>query len=1044
MAKKPVQAISLRALGDACITTPVARIEPSAEILFAAALYLIVERREPVSRRAIQAILWPEASDRVASHRMRQTLLKLRQLGFPIGLKGKGNVALEAESVSVDYEDFLATRKGVERTGTDALVMLPAYEPRFSESYLEWLDARKAEVNASMTRVMLGIIARHRVKGEWVEAELNASRLLRFQPYNEEATLAMAEACAMRGGKLDAMRILDRYLSEVGSGPTDLRLPATVMRRRIADRMHPRAEAATGESPLVGRGAVMEQLGELLERSRTGRGQACLVWGEAGVGKSRLLAEFATFASLGGIPTQRVQCRPSDPHRPLSVFVDLVPGLRAMRGAIGCSPETLSYLDRLTKHNPTNVDIKANEGDAEFVYANVQQSLFDLVDAVSDESCLIVLIEDVHWIDSTSAKLLHDMIAWALDHSILFAFTGRDQPEGWLTHMHDRITEIHLPPLELGPSKDVVLGVVRQHGGEIGENHLEWCVKVAEGNPYFLQELANHWLETGDQHKVPSSLAAVLNDRISRLSPDTLQLLQTCAVLENNSTLERIEKVLGYEPHQMLRAVNELGSAGMLIVEASESGKNAPDRFLSRHDLLSNSALSRLSAPGQAFLHRRVGAVLEQEIGEDWSAAILWDVAKHWQLAGDMGRAFQLARSCARHLMEVGLPNGAAEAYEKSLAYCRTREERLEILIGQAHAYYQSNSWDQVRDVVRHARSIMLDVDPNQSFHDELELMSLRAEWRTSQLDHTVDKALACLHEPSATPQHRVEAGSLALMLLDQCCQLDSMPAVYRVIDGLSHNKTVTTAARSEATVVYHTVCGDLDTALQAARALVAEERKSGNTGELFRSLCNASVPLRTAGLFDEAEDALLEALSVAQKHKTDLARPLAMHQLVSLAFERGLTDDAYRWYELLKDSQPRMHGKHRIMEIDAVGARLALLEGRPAAARRLAPATIGAISKQPLIFQRTYQAALYVAIEIASGHVPSDSSLRVLEDSHLQSRQSCHQAFAAYTLYVGLRAAGRNRYGKRLLTEYLNTYRRERWPAPKHLLTTLEKYLAR
>ncbi len=337
MAKKPNRGISLRALGDATITTPVATIDPSAEIVFAAALYLLLERGEPVSRRGLQAVLWPDASDRIASHRLRQTLLKLRRDGFPIESRSKGHIGLATESVSLDYEEFLATRTGIERSSNDALVLLPAYEPRFSQPYLEWLDTWKADVNASMTRVMLGIIAKHRVKGEWVEAERNAAKLLRFQPYNEEATLAMAEACAMRGGKIQAMEILDKYLADVGSGPSDMRLPATIMRRRIADRMHPRLETVAGQSPMVGRGDVMEQLGALLRRARDQKGQACLVWGDAGVGKSRLLAEFATFASLQGIPTQRVQCRPNDRHRPLSAFVDLVPGLRSIRGAIGCS-----------------------------------------------------------------------------------------------------------------------------------------------------------------------------------------------------------------------------------------------------------------------------------------------------------------------------------------------------------------------------------------------------------------------------------------------------------------------------------------------------------------------------------------------------------------------------------------------------------------------------------------------------------------------------------------------------------------------------------
>jgi DNA-binding SARP family transcriptional activator/tetratricopeptide (TPR) repeat protein len=1040
MAKQAGPVVRLRVLGEASISMPLARIDPSAEIIFAATLYLIVERGDPVSRRTIQALLWPSASDSVASHRLRQTLLKLRRLGFPIDLKNKGNISVAAEAVSVDFEEFLAARKGVDFRSNDALVMLPAYEPRFSAPYLEWIDALKAKVNASMTRVMLGIIAGHRVKGEWVEAELNASRLLRFQPYNEEATLAMAEACAMRGGKLDAMHILDRYLSEVGSGPTDLRLPATIMRRRIADRMHPRAEAVVGESPLVGRGAMMERLGELLERCRDRRGEACLVWGDAGVGKSRLLGEFATFASLRGIPTQRVQCRPSDPHRPLSVFVDLVPGLRNMRGAIGCSPETFTYLDRLTRHKPTKIEVKAAEGDAEFVYAKVQQSLFDLVDAVSDEGCLIILIEDVHWIDSTSAKLLREMVAWAAEHSILFAFTGRDQPEGWLAGMPPRLEEIHLPPLEPGPSRDVVLGVVRQHGREIDDQYLDWCVRVAEGNPYFLQELANHWIESGGQRKVPASLAAVLNARISRLARDTLYLLQTCAVLEKNSTLERIEKVLGYESHQMLRAINELGSAGMLVIEAGEPGTGVADRFSSRHDLLSNAALARLTAPALAFLHRRAGAVLEKEIDEHRSTAILWDCAKHWQLAGELGRALDLARSCATHLMAEGLPNAAADAYEKSLAYCGTGDERLETLEGLAHAYYRSSAWERVSEVVRKAREVMLTIHPNRDLHDDLELMALRAEWRTLRWERTLQKALACLKEEKATPNHRVEAGGMALMLLDQTCAHDVMPSVYEILEHLSTKPGVTLAAKLQATVVYHTVCGSLETAVESARALISEQRKTGNIGDLFRSLCNAAVPMRTAGVFDEAESVLLEALSIAEEHKIDLALSRALPMLANMALERGLDSDATRWLELLRAHPSTPHDKYVAIEIAGIGVRLALLSNRPEEARKLLPRRLQAFKHDPAVFRRTYQAALYVATELASGRIPSEASLRVLKDSHLHSRRTTHQAFAAYALYVGLKAAGKKRQAHKLLTEYLTTYRREPWPAPTHLLTTLER----
>jgi DNA-binding SARP family transcriptional activator/tetratricopeptide (TPR) repeat protein len=1037
MVKKPNPSITLRALGDASITTARTSIQPSAEIVFAAALYLVLERKHPVSRRALQGLLWPEATDRIAAHRLRQTLLKLRQLGFTISDKGKDKITLDGASISVDYEEFLAAKKGVEHSSNGALVMLPGYEPRFSTVYLEWLDTQKREVNASMTRVMLGIIARHRVKGEWIEAELNASRLLRFQPYNEEATLAMAEACAMRGGKLEAVRILDRYLSEVGSGPTDLRLPATIMRRRIADRMHPRSEAAIGESPLVGRSVTMEELGELLGRCRRRKGQACLVWGDAGVGKTRLLAEFATFASLQGIPTQRVQCRPSDPHRPLSVFVDLVPGLRTMRGAIGCSPETFSYLDRLTKHKPSKIEPKADESDSEFVYAKVQQSLFDLVDAVSDEGCLMILIEDVHWVDSTSAKVLREMVEWARDHSILFAFTGRDQPEGWLAGMPQRLTEIHLTPLEPGPSKDVVLGVVRQHGREVDDEYLDWCVRVAEGNPYFLQELANHWIETGEQGKAPSSLTAVLSERISRLTPNSLQLLQTCAVLENNSILERIETILGYEPHQMLNAINELGGAGMMVIERSELGTNAPDRFSSRHDLLSNAAINRLTAPALAFLHRRAGVVLENEISEGRSAAILWDCTKHWQLAGDIARAFELAKSCATHLMDVGLPSEAAEAYEKSLAYCSTDEERLEMLRGLAQACYRSSSWEKVSKAVSRARKLMHRLQPGHDPHDELELMDLRADWRKMRLDLTLERTLDCLSCPDARPSHRVEAGGTALMLADLVCDHDKMRTIFDIIGKLFSMAGVNNAIRLRAEMVYHCVCGDLGLGVNSARLLVAEQRQNGHVGDLFYSLCNASVSFRTAGLFEEAEAALREALAIGEKHRLSHSMSAALEMLANLALELGETEKAREWFRLLKQHPAIMEDENAAMKVRGVATRLALLDHRYREARRLTPARLNQVCSDPVTHRQCYHLALIVAARLKDHGQEFERAVSALESTHLRSRLNVRQAYPTFVLYRGLQELGRHDRAEELLRDY-RKYRREPWPPGAHLLESL------
>ena len=141
MANKSAGPIKLFVLGDARIETPTAVIEPTAEIIFAVALFLILGRKEPSPRRALQRLLWPNVDTSTASHRLRQTLLKLRRMGIRVDTVGTSRVQIGNDSVSVDSEEFL--RNTSTELELERLSLLPGYDPQFSAPYAEWLDAQR-------------------------------------------------------------------------------------------------------------------------------------------------------------------------------------------------------------------------------------------------------------------------------------------------------------------------------------------------------------------------------------------------------------------------------------------------------------------------------------------------------------------------------------------------------------------------------------------------------------------------------------------------------------------------------------------------------------------------------------------------------------------------------------------------------------------------------------------------------------------------------------------------------------------------------------
>jgi hypothetical protein len=461
----------------------------------------------------------------------------------------------------------------------------------------------------------------------------------------------------------------------------------------------------------------------------------------------------------------------------------------------------MKHLDRLTTHSQTPLSSISLQGDAQFAYAKLQLALADLIDAVAEESPILILLEDVHRLDEASANLLTELVPWSNDKRILFAFTSRNCQSRWSDALGHHLRQIKLEPLDDESARQVMIGKVEQAGSDISEDYLRWCTRIAEGNPYFLTELASHWVQTGERQGAPPSLTAVIEQRLSMLDQPALQLLQACALLENNATLERIEKTLGYPLHQLLSSITDLSSLGMIVLESGEGAFEKSARLSPRHELLANAAENRLSPPAKAFLHRRIGIVLESETDDKSSSALLWDCAKHWRQAGDADRAYTVARSCATHLMDLGLCTEAAQAYEKAFAFCTSDNQRLEILQGQAHAYFRASDWQNLSSVASKVKDYQRQLHPAHDIHDDVELMDFRAAWQCGGEAGIIDKTLRCLRTEDASLDHRCRAGIMALMLMNVNCDLDGMRSTYRLLRPLLEDDRVDRSLRTTALI---------------------------------------------------------------------------------------------------------------------------------------------------------------------------------------------------------------------------------------------------
>jgi len=1028
--------IVLRALGTAEIDTGISTITPSQEVVFAAALYLILERGKRVSRARLASLLWQKVPEKARSHRLRQTILQLKKLGITVKAD-RDNLQLSQFDARSDIDDLSGPNLASLLT-QDSLEFLPGYSPHVSEPFRDWVDSQRDSVHTVATRRLVEALASARQRGDWVTYERLALRSQELDPLNETAVLAHAEVAAISGRKREALAILDRYLEDFESANDHLLArPAILLRKRIMEKVPEHSVQATRECRFVGRTIQMETVNQKLSDARIGKGGGCLVIGEAGIGKTRLAFEIAKLAELDGIIVERAVCRRPDLDRPLSVFVDLVPRLRELRGALGCSPETLGLLKRLTEFDATSSEA-ATRNDSTAVYARVCRALFDLFDAIADEQCVLIVLDDVQWLDPASAALLAGMIPWAKSKKLFFFLNQRAGPNTLGLHM----SVIDLPILVLSPLPDssartLLTTIINDESGKSNEELINRLVTFGEGNPFFLQELGKHWLESGGRQEFPPSIAAVIDDRLSHLSVEALQVLQACAVLGVNATIERVERLLEYKSHRLLSAVQELSVCSMLQADG-EASTYGPERISIRHDLIATAALKRVAKTPLAFLHRRAGTVLQQDtLGSGTPTALLWASALHWRQAGDRERSFSAARACAEHLLEVGLPLDSAQAFERALEYCVTEDQRLVILSRLAVARQMHGDWEQSKEVLQRLRLIRATAAPNANRHDDAEVALFDATWRAS-LDNSglLRELLECINSEEAPAPHRVACGLLSLKVASHLNEIRVVEKVYQTVVPLAASLNEPSRVRAEIDLIFHSTCGDIDKLSSVAKAFLDAVANETNPLTFSRAIGNAATAYRLAGEKEEAESLFRKALDYSLAHGLASSARFACYSLVRLylasedsAHAREALDRSEKFTDLGEDI-------HLISDRNYLWARVFLEEGNIEAASSHCTITLAETKPNQSINRRTSVLALGIMVAISKG-IPVDElkpMVADLESMHMLNRASGWQDFEALALFSGLRACGDGEKGHRLLVEYSTIHRREGGPLPPRI----------
>ena len=487
------------------------------------------------------------------------------------------------------------------------------------------------------------------------------------------------------------------------------------------------SDSTANKTGFVGRGNELRQFKRVIEDClESGHGQTVYVRGEAGIGKSRLLEEVEVLARGAGFALHKSLVLDFGVGKGQDAIRTLVRGLlelhsvadedlraaaadRAIEAGLVAGERRVHLNDLLDLEQPTELRSQYDAMDNDNRNRGKQETVVELVAGSSVEKPLIIQIEDIHWATGIVLNHAASLAAAVRDIPVVLVLTSRFDGDpinhAWRGSANGAaLTTIDLGQLRAEEAMDMVGGYF-----EISKRIAEECIKRADGNPLFLEQLLRS-AEESTEESVPGSVQSIVLSRMDRLDPIDKQALQTAAVIGARFSLDLLRHLMGSGQYACSALVEHA------FVKPQDGG------FLFQHALVRDGAYSSLLKSRRRELHERAAGWFEDrdlelralhlDRAESPHAALAYNEAarfhaNHYRFdtALDMIRRglaiaegaparYQLLMVRGENLRESGKAAESIEVYRTALAESDLGAEQCLALIGLAAGMRVTDDYD--------------------------------------------------------------------------------------------------------------------------------------------------------------------------------------------------------------------------------------------------------------------------------------------------------------------------------------------------------------
>src|SRR6266704_4317280 len=768
-------------------------------------LYLAVEGGMH-SRSKLAAFLWPDSEPHAARTGLRTALTLLRGLLANsdasssqhshlliehelLGLNSHAPLELDLDVVQQAYRTLRLSAVQTEQQRTAVLALfqhalaqvrgpfLDGFWLREETGFDAWVQQQQHQWQVRLLQLFDRLSSWQEEAFELEQAQATLTGWLTLDPLAEEAARRLMRVHLARGDATAALQVYAtlraRLAEEVQAKPSadtvalaeHVRATSAASRGSRLFRSSPTAMESPppGElvAPLVGRAAAFTQLVGSFQQSRQGRPQAVLVEGEAGIGKTRLARDFGIWATAQGADVLSGHAFEMGGRLPYQPLVEAVRHRLEEENA----PEDLLddlWLVELSRLLPElrvrYPDLPAPTEDELTAKLRLFEAVARLMDALDQHAPLVLLLDDLQWVDEATLDLLRYLGRHWIRHSSRVLLLGTIRSEGMepKSQLSDLgrdlpVTRIALQTLSQAETMQLLQAIAGEarpgtsSGGEHGavmpataraepspasETPLvalgDFLFAYTGGQPLYLLETLKlfrdqQWLvprlsadgtwgleptvemaaalvqKQSRRALLPPSVRSMILARLAQLKPPARQLVQASAGQGNQATAKLLWQLAEVEVQPGIEGLEEAVGSGILREE--EAGVGRPGSYRFAHDLIRDAVYTELGAARRQVLHQRALALLLTE------GAAAAELAYHAMASGETQAAYRYSMQAGDEALAVFAVDDAIGHYEQAhslLQELRLRNvlevsevEHLYVYLGRAYTF--QNAWQQAQ-----------------------------------------------------------------------------------------------------------------------------------------------------------------------------------------------------------------------------------------------------------------------------------------------------------------------------------------------------------